>query len=177
MRAEGLSELNLRLLGQARTVVIAAVLIALLVAGGSIVVLFSRAGTGNTVSQAPTSSTVISSGGLVITGVNGDVVSTNHPEALSSNSSTIVGPTPFMGTPGETFTLRYDIVYQACACGPRVVEVDSLTPGFTVVGTTPSLPVPFQGAGGDFYQAGFAVEVRAPYTPYTGPLTLVAHIE
>jgi hypothetical protein len=108
--------------------------------------------------------------------VSGDVVSTNHPEALSSNSSAVVGKTPFVGTPGQTFTLRFDIVYQACACGPRVVEVDSLTPGFTVVGTTPPLPVQFQGAGGDFYQAGFTVEVKAPATSYSGALTLVAHI-
>jgi hypothetical protein len=155
-----------------------ALMIAFLVVGGAIAVYLLTVGTARTVSQGSSASTAAgsSSGELKITGVIGDVVSLNHPEALSSNSSTIVGKIPFIGTPGGTFTLRYDIVYQACACGPLVVEVDSLTPGFTVVGTTPSLPVHFQGAGGDFYQAGFTVEVKAPATGYTGTLTLLAHI-
>jgi hypothetical protein len=162
----------------AKTVVIAAFAAALLAAGGTIVVYFSTAGNGSTAFEKHASSTVAgaSSGGLIITGVSGDVVSTNHPEALSSNSSTIIGKMPFIGTPGETLTLQFDIVYQACACGPQVVEVDSLTPGFTVVGTSPSLPVHFQGAGGDFYQAGFTVEVKAPVASYTGTLALLAHI-
>jgi hypothetical protein len=155
-----------------------ALMIAFLVAGGAIVVYLLTVGTARTISLESSASTAAgsSSGELKITGVIGDVVSLNHPEALSSNSSTIIGKMPFVGTPGGTFTLRYDIVYQACACGPLVVEVDSLTPGFTVVGTTPSLPVHFQGAGGDFYQAGFTVEVKAPATSYTGSLTLLAHI-
>jgi len=155
-----------------------ALIIAFLVAGGAVLVYFLTVGTARTVSKESSASTVSgsSSGELKITGVIGDVVSLNHPEALSSNSSTIIGKMPFIGTPGGTFALRYDIVYQACACGPLVVEVDSLTPGFTVVGTTPSLPVHFQGAGGDFYQAGFTVEVKAPATSYTGTLTLLAHI-
>jgi len=157
--------------------VVAAFLIALLVAGGTVVVYFSIVGIESSVSKSSTSTAVGSSSGvLIITSVSGDVVSINHPEALSSNSSSVVGRTPFLGAPGETFTLRFDIVYQACACGPRVVEVDSLTPGFTVVGTTPSLPVGFQGAGGDFYQASFTVEVKAPATSYTGSVTLLAHI-
>lgn len=138
-------------------------ILALLAAGGATVVYFLAFPGG-------------SSGELKVTGAVGDVVSLKHPEALSSNSSTLVGKTPSIGSPGQTFTLRYDIVYQACACGPLVVEVDSLTPGFTVVGTTPSLPVQFQGAGGDFYQAGFTVEVKAPATSYTGTITLLAHI-
>jgi len=162
----------------ARTVLMTAFIIALLVAGGTFVVYFLTVGTESAVPQKPSVSTTLSSssGELIITSVSGDVDSINHPEALSSNSSAVVGKTPFVGTPGETFTLRFDIVYQACACGPRVVEVDSLTPGFTVVGITPPLPVQFQGAGGDFYQAGFTVEVKAPATSYTGALTLVAHI-
>jgi len=162
----------------ARTVLMTAFIIALLMAGGTFVVYFLTVGTESTVPQMPSVSTTLSSssGELIITSVSGDVDSINHPEALSSNSSAVVGKTPFVGTPGETFTMRFDIVYQACACGPRVVEVDSLTPGFTVVGITPPLPVQFQGAGGDFYQAGFTVVVKAPATSYKGALTLVAHI-
>jgi len=162
----------------ARTVVKPAFIVALLIAAGGVAVYFSTVGTARSVSQESSTSTVAgaSSGELEINEVVGDVVSVNHPEALSSNSSTVVGKTPFIGTPGDTLTLKYDIVYQACACGPLVVKVDSLTPGFTVVGTTPSLPVQFQGAGGDFYQAGFTVQVKAPATPYNGTLTLVAHI-
>jgi len=84
---------------------------------------------------------------------------------------------PFDYLPGETFTVEYNIVFQACACAPQVVEVDVLTNGFKVASTDPPIPIPFGGSGADFYTVTFNVEVTAPSTPYGGTLTLVAHVQ
>ena len=98
-------------------------------------------------------------------------------EVLVSNFSTIAGKTSFVGTPGENFTVDLSLDFQACPCVHQVTEVDSLTPGFTVEGTSPSLPVPFTGGGGDFYFAAFSVEVMAPSAPYSGNMTLLVHVQ
>jgi len=98
-------------------------------------------------------------------------------EVLVSNFSTIAGKTSFVGTPGENFSVDISLDFQACPCVHQVVAVDSLTPGFTVEGTTPSVPVPFTGGGGDFYMASFSVEVMAPSTPYSGNMTLLVHVQ
>jgi hypothetical protein len=106
-----------------------------------------------------------------------DVISSEE-QALDSNSSSVAGKTSFSGSPGETFTVVIDIAYQACgagACPKQVTVVDTTTPGFVVVATTPSMPLRLSGAGGDFLQASFTVGVRAPAMPYTGILTLVVH--
>ena len=126
----------------------------------------------NSSTSAMTSS---SFGGLIITNMFVDVPSSDE-QALYSNSSSVSGKTTFSGSPGETFTVTIDVVYQACgagACPKQVTGIGSATPGFAIIATTPSLPLLMTGAGGDFLEAGFTVEVMAPTTPYTGALTLV----
>ena len=131
----------------------------------------------STTKTSSSSSSSQESGPYIITDLHTDVVSPDDQESLYSNLSSIAGRMPFVYLPGETFTVEYNIVFQACACNPQVLSVNSMTSGFVVVSTDPPLPVPFGGSGGDFYTASFNVEVTAPSTPYTGTLTLVAHVE
>jgi len=117
---------------------------------------------------------------LTITNVYDDVALLDEQqlqEVLVSNYTKVAGSSPFIGTPGEVFTVDADLTFQACPCVHQVTEVDSLTPGFTVMGTSPPAPLPFGGQGGDFYEADFTIEVMAPSTPYNGTLTLVAHVQ
>jgi hypothetical protein len=118
------------------------------------------------------------SGGLTITNMFADVKSFEL-QAVYSNFSSFAGKTTFDGSPGETILVVVDIVYQACgsgACPKQITAVDAATSGFAVMSTTPSLPLPLKGAGGDFLEASLTVEVRAPSTPYTGNLTLVVQV-
>jgi hypothetical protein len=118
-----------------------------------------------------------SSGGLTITNMYADVISFEQ-QALDSNFSSVAGKTTFSGSSGGTFKVVVDIIYQACgagACPKQVTAVNTTTPGFAVLATTPPLPLRLEGAGGDFLKASFTVDVRAPATPYTGDLTLVVH--
>jgi hypothetical protein len=134
--------------------------------------------TSSSANNVASQSTSSSAGkGLTITNMYADVISFEQ-QALDSNSSSVAGKTIFNGRTGETFTVVIDITYQACgagACPKQVTSVDTTTPGFVVVATTPSLPLRLAGAGGDFLGASFTVDVRAPATPYTGILTLVVH--
>jgi hypothetical protein len=117
---------------------------------------------------------------LTIANLYGDVTLVDAQElqqVLVSNYSMIAGKSSYVGTPGETFRVEIDLTFQACPCVKQVTAVKSLTPGFAVVGTTPSLPVRFGGQGGDYYEASFSVEVSTPATPYNGSLTLVANVE
>lgn len=132
---------------------------------------------GSTSKSSSSSSSSAQTGEFVITDLHTDVVSVDDQESLYSNLSSIAGKMPFVYLPGETFTVEFNIVFQACACAPQVVSVDSMTSGFRIASTDPPLPVSFGGAGGDFYTASFNVEVTAPSTPFLGTLTLVAHVQ
>ncbi len=113
----------------------------------------------------------------MVTGVRFDVVSADYQNSLYSNLSSIVGSSPFFYDPGQNFSVQVNIVFQACACSPQVIEVTSLTPGFKVADTSPALPIAFGGLGGDFNTASFYVEVTAPTSSFEGMLTLVAHVQ
>ena len=133
-----------------------------------------------TASQTTSVSTGGSStpGDLTITNMFADVKSFEL-QAVYSNFSSIAGKTTFEGSPGETIMVVVDIVYQACgsgACPKQITAVSAASQGFTVMATTPSLPLPLKGAGGDFLEASLTVEVIAPSTPYTGNLTLVVQV-
>lgn len=157
-----------------------ALALVLVLVGAPIVAHFVSTSTRADTSSPQTSSSPTgqsSSGGLTITNMYADVISFEE-QALDSNSSSVAGKTTFNGSSGETFTVVIDIIYQACgagACPKQVTAVDTTTPGFVVMGTTPSLPLRLAGAGGDFLGASFTVDVRAPAMPYTGILTLVVH--
>jgi hypothetical protein len=161
--------------GAAFTVVVVSVLVAV-----SMVAVFAGWSPGappNSSSETTSTSASpsSSSGGLTISNMYADVRSSDE-QALYSNSSSVAGKTTFKGSPGETFLVMVDIVYQACgvgACPKQIAAVSAATPGFTVVSITPSLPLALTGAGGDFLEGGLTVVIRAPPTPYTGDLTLV----
>jgi len=159
--------------GRADTEAVLAVLVVIALAAAAIIAYGPSLGQSG---PAGISTSRVSSGRLTITEMHGDVASSNNPQALYSNSSTFSGQTKMNGSAGETFSVEFDIVYQACACGPEVTGVEALTPGFTVLTTTPATPIRFTGSGGDFYQVGFTVELKAPQAAYTGPLILLAHI-
>jgi len=185
-----------------RTVVVVAVVFALGLAGLTAVFSFtslspttrssSSASTTSSITTSTSSTTIssqtpsgstsagTSSGGFNITSINDDVTLQDEAqlkETLINNFTVISSKYPFIGTPGEMFEVDIQLTFQACPCVHQVVEVDSLTPGFTVVGTTPSLPLLFGGLGGDTYTNFFSVEVMAPATQYNGTLTLVIHIQ
>lgn len=112
-----------------------------------------------------------------ITNMYGDVV-TSGEQLPVSNSSTVHDKSTYSGPAGATIDVLFDALYQGCAsvCPSAVTGITVETPGFTVLQTVPSLPVPFQGngAGPMNMEATFTVEVMLPSTSYTGTLTLVA---
>ena len=97
----------------------------------------------------------------------------------SQNSSSVAGKTAYDGVTAQPFQVNFDIVYQGCAgsCPSKIVAVSSGTPGFTVTGTLPDLPVPVVGAAPIQLECHFVVTVQPPSTPYTGTLTLVAQAQ
>lgn len=124
--------------------------------------------------------TAANSSAIDITDMYADVV-TSGEQAPTSNSSTVYDKSTYSGPSGGTFDVLFDALYQGCLsiCPAQVTGVTVETPGFTVIGTIPSMPVPFQGngAGPMNMEATFTVEVMAPSTPYTGTLTLIADAE
>lgn len=115
-------------------------------------------------------------GQLVITKVVGDINSSDQQQVLYSlyyNETEFSGNLPFVGNPGQTFWLQVDLQFAACPCVGEVSSVTSSTPGFTVSGFSPALPEQFSGIGGDYYDVGFWIQVKAPSTPYNGTLTLI----
>jgi flagellar basal body-associated protein FliL len=119
-------------------------------------------------------------GQLVITKVSGDVNSSSEQQVLYSlyfNTTTFSGNLPFVGNPGQSFWLQVSLQFNACPCVGVVQSVVAVTPGFVILATSPAAPIGFSGGGGDYYQAGYWVEVMAPPTPYDGPLVLMNDVE
>ena len=128
-------------------------------------------------SSSSSSTSTVATGNVTITSIYDDVTLSN-PQQLQSmllyNASTIGGKPSSVVVAGQTFSVQAEIDFQACPCVHYVISVQSMTPGFVVVNTTPLLPLQFSGIGGDTYTAGFSVELVAPSAPYSGNLTLVA---
>jgi hypothetical protein len=98
---------------------------------------------------------------------------------LNDNGTSVNNDTVYIGNAGETLTIMFDILYTQCtsSCPSHVTEVTPLTPGFTIVKTTPALPIPVQnppGAGSGQIEFHFTVTVKAPATAFNGALTLAA---
>lgn len=141
-----------------------------------------------TQSTSSSPSATASSGGLTITNMFGDVAAPGI-QSPYSNSSSIADGTTLKGSPGKTYDILVEAIYQDCnnGCPAEITSVTSSTPGFVVVGTAPSLPISFENCGflcvdgmtsvssEGGVQAAVTVKVTAPSTPYTGTLTLVAH--
>ncbi len=133
------------------------------------------------------SNSTVPSGGLNISNMFADVIAYSL-STPTSNSSSIADGSTFHGSPGETISVLFVVVYQDCSlqCPSEITSVTASTPGFTVTGTAPSLPVPFQGCGyicsdaspsmvaPEGKQVAVTVNVLTPSTPYEGTLTLVA---
>jgi len=126
--------------------------------------------------------------GIVITGMYADVAAPGFAPP-SSNDSSVSDRTTFRGALGETFSVLFEFIYQDCSnpCPGQVTSITTTTPGFVIVGTTPTTPVPVSSCGflctdgpsvnsQDGMQAAITVEVMSPQAAYTGPLTLVGHV-
>jgi len=157
-----------------------AAIIVLVLVGAAAVVFFSIGTTGPSNGSTNSSSAIQAavvrpSGGLTITDMFGDINAAGL-QAPSSNSSSVADQNTYKGQAGETFPVVFDIVYSLCAgrCPSQVVAVIALTPGFSIVSTTPTMPVPVVPTIGVQMECQFTVMVKAPSTPYNGTLTLVA---
>lgn len=137
----------------------------------------STISTTSSTSSATSTFSNTAAGNLTITTVYDDVTLSNPQqlqEMLLDNSTTIGGKASSAVAQGQTFSVQAEIDFQACPCVHYVLSVQSMTPGFVVVKTTPVVPIPFAGIGGDTYTAAFSVELLAPSSAYDGALTLVA---
>jgi hypothetical protein len=99
---------------------------------------------------------------------------------LSSNGTMIAGDTIYLGNASETLAVQFDIVYVNCptsSCPTHVTSVTILDPGFTILGTKPTLPIPTNtpvGASTGQVEFHFVVNLKAPSSQYNSPLLLVA---
>ncbi len=99
---------------------------------------------------------------------------------LATNDTSIFGDTLWLGgTPGSDVPVLFQIGYSACvSCPVFVTNVTALTPGFTVVQVSPSLPIMGNytaGFGTGSVQWTFTVYVQSPPTAYNGQLVLLAY--
>ena len=166
-------------------VVVAVAVLAALYTGGGFV-SNSPSSTTTSTSSSLTSSSHSSSStsaglgapSLAINHMYGDV-NGPAPDNLNDNSTTVNNDTVYLGNAGDTLTVAFDIFYTRCtsSCPSQVTAVVPASPGFTILKTTPALPIPVQnpaGAGAGQIEFHFTVTVKAPATPFNGVLTLVA---
>ena len=99
---------------------------------------------------------------------------------LNDNDSEIMNNSFYIGEPGVSFNVEVSISYGQCtdSCPTEVTAVSVEEPGFTVIGTTPGLPVASSDMGthGVAQQFMFTVNVQPPSTPYNGPLDILCQV-
>jgi hypothetical protein len=139
----------------------------------------STTATSPSTSRSYSATTYTGGHGLAIGVMFGDVLGPGS-SYLSSNGTTVAGDTIYVGNASETLAIQFDIVYVNCppnSCPTHVTLVTILDPGFTIVSTKPTYPIPTNtpaGASSGQVEFHFVVNVKAPPSQYNGPLLLVA---
>jgi hypothetical protein len=166
-------------------IIVVAAAVAALYAGGGLAssqtssTSITTASTSSSSSHTSSASTTGPAGaaGLAINHMYGDV---NGPasDKLNDNGTMVNNDTVYLGNPGDTLTVAFDILYAQCTSScPSHVTAVTADSGFTVLKVSPPLPIPVQnpaGAGTGQIEFHFTVTVKAPATPFNGVLTLVA---
>jgi hypothetical protein len=102
---------------------------------------------------------------------------------LEDNETSIDGNDIYIAySVGDSIGVEFDIVYAGCNndCPSHVINVTTDTPGWSITGETPGLPVPIDnppGADPGQVEFHFIVDCQAPFTTYNGPLELTAYTQ
>ena len=72
---------------------------------------------------------------------------------------------------GQTFYITFTLTNYAIYCTHEIISISVNTPGFKLVSITPSTPISIAPEG----SVRITLEFQAPYSSYTGPLTITIY--